>query len=41
MEKNKLNLFQLTIMTAVSMMGSGIVMLPAKLGQIGAISIFS
>ncbi|EFR43355.1 putrescine-ornithine antiporter [Dialister micraerophilus] len=41
MGKNKLNLFQLTIMTAVSMMGSGIVMLPAKLGQIGAISIFS
>lgn len=41
MDKNKLNLLQLTIMTAVSMMGSGIVMLPAKLGQIGAVSIFS
>lgn len=39
--KNKMTLLQLTVLTAVSMMGSGIIMLPAKLGQLGSISILS
>ena len=32
---------QLIIITAVNMMGSGIVMLPAKLAQVGGLSIIS
>jgi putrescine:ornithine antiporter len=28
---NKMSVFQLTILTAVNMMGSGIIMLPSKL----------
>ena len=32
---------QLTILTAVNMMGSGIIMLPTKLAQVGALSIVS
>lgn len=32
---------QLTILTAVNMMGSGIIMLPSKLAQVGALSIVS
>lgn len=39
--KNKMTLLQLTVLTAVSMMGSGIIMLPTKLGQLGSISILS
>ena len=36
---NKMSVFQLTILTAVNMMGSGIIMLPSKLAQVGALSI--
>ena len=32
---------QLTLLTAINMMGSGIVMLPTKLAEIGTISIGS
>ena len=39
--KNKMSVFQLTILTAVNMMGSGIIMLPSKLAQVGALSIVS
>lgn len=38
---NKMSVFQLTILTAVNMMGSGIIMLPSKLAQVGALSIIS
>jgi putrescine:ornithine antiporter len=38
---NKMNVWQLTILTAVNMMGSGIIMLPSKLAEVGTISIFS
>lgn len=34
---NKMSVFQLTILTAVNMMGSGIIMLPSKLAQVGAL----
>ncbi len=36
---NKMSVLQLTILTAVNMMGSGIIMLPSKLAQVGALSI--
>ena len=36
-----MSVFQLTILTAVNMMGSGIIMLPTKLAQVGALSIVS
>ena len=36
-----MNVVQLTVITAINMMGSGIVMLPAKLAQVGTISILS
>lgn len=39
--KNTMSVFQLTILTAVNMMGSGIIMLPTKLAQVGALSIVS
>jgi putrescine:ornithine antiporter len=39
--RNKMNVRQLTILTAVNMMGSGIIMLPSKLAEVGTISIFS
>lgn len=38
---NKMSVMQLTILTAVNMMGSGIIMLPSKLAQVGALSIVS
>lgn len=38
---NKMSVLQLTILTAVNMMGSGIIMLPSKLAQVGALSIIS
>lgn len=38
---NKMSVLQLSILTAVNMMGSGIIMLPAKLAQVGALSIVS
>lgn len=38
---NKMGVVQLTILTAVNMMGSGIIMLPTKLAEVGTISIVS
>ncbi len=38
---NKIGVSQLTILTMVNMMGSGIIMLPTKLAEIGTISIVS
>ena len=40
-EQKKMNLMQLTFMVAVNMMGSGIIMLPANMAQVGAISLLS
>jgi putrescine:ornithine antiporter len=37
----KMGVLQLTIITAVNMMGSGIIMLPAKLAKVGTMSILS
>lgn len=37
----KMNVMQLTVLTAVNMMGSGIIMLPANMAQVGAISLLS
>ena len=39
--QSKMTVTQLTILTAVNMMGSGIILLPAKLAEVGTISIFS
>ncbi len=39
--QNKMSVLQLTILTAVNMMGSGIIMLPTKLAQVGTISVLS
>ncbi|MBH9665639.1 putrescine-ornithine antiporter, partial [Burkholderia multivorans] len=39
--KNRMNVWQLTILTAVNMMGSGIILLPSKLAQVGTISLLS
>lgn len=40
-QNNKIGVIQLTILTMVNMMGSGIIMLPTKLAEIGTISIVS
>jgi putrescine:ornithine antiporter len=40
-EQRKMNLTQLTFIVAVNMMGSGIIMLPANMAQVGAISLLS
>lgn len=40
-KKNKMSVFQLTVLTAVNMMGSGIIMLPTNLAQVGTMSILS
>src|SRR5947207_7562359 len=37
----RMNLVQLTFIVAVNMMGSGIIMLPANMAQVGAISLLS
>ena len=37
-KSNKIGVVQLTILTMVNMMGSGIIMLPTKLAEIGTIS---
>ncbi|PSU82273.1 putrescine-ornithine antiporter, partial [Photobacterium kishitanii] len=37
----KMGLVGLTVLVAVNMMGSGIIMLPASLAQVGAISMLS
>ncbi|CNH07232.1 putrescine transporter [Yersinia enterocolitica] len=34
-KSNKMGVVQLTILTAVNMMGSGIIMLPTKLAEVG------
>lgn len=39
--KTKMNALQLTIIVAVNMMGSGIIMLPSNLAQVGTVSILS
>ena len=39
--KKKMSLIGLTTLVAVNMMGSGIIMLPASMGQLGAISLLS
>jgi len=39
--KKKMNLVQLTFIVAVNMMGSGIIMLPTNMAQVGAISLLS
>jgi putrescine:ornithine antiporter len=39
--QKKMNLIQLTFIVAVNMMGSGIIMLPANMAQVGAISLLS
>lgn len=38
MQQNKMSVIQLTIITAVNMVGSGIVMLPTQLAQVGTMS---
>src|ERR1044072_4469646 len=40
-DKKKMNVVQLTFMVAVNMMGSGIIMLPANMAGVGAISLTS
>src|SRR6516165_11430562 len=37
----KMSLVQLTVIVAVNMMGSGIIMLPTNMAQVGAISLLS
>lgn len=39
--KNKIGLFELTVITSINIMGAGIIMLPANLAQVGSISILS
>ncbi|HJY36753.1 MAG TPA: amino acid permease, partial [Steroidobacteraceae bacterium] len=39
--QKKMSLVQLTFMVAVNMMGSGIIMLPTNMAQVGAISLLS
>lgn len=38
---NKMSVMQLTLLTALNMMGSGIIMLPTKLAEVGTFSILS
>lgn len=40
-QQKKMSLMQLTFMVAVNMMGSGIIMLPTNMAQVGAISLLS
>jgi len=40
-EQKKMNVMQLTFIVAVNMMGSGIIMLPTNMAQVGAISLLS
>src|SRR6201987_2264470 len=40
-DKKKMTLMQLTVIVMVNMMGSGIIMLPANMAQVGAISLLS
>ena len=38
-QTKKMNVVQLTFIVMVNMMGSGIIMLPANMAQVGAISL--
>lgn len=40
-DNRKMGVVQLTTVTAINMMGSGIILLPAKLAEIGTVSIFA
>ena len=40
-QQKKMNLMQLTFIVVVNMMGSGIIMLPTNMAQVGAISLLS
>ena len=40
-DNRKMGVVQLTTVTAINMMGSGLILLPAKLAEIGTVSIFS
>lgn len=40
-DKSKMSVFQLTLMTTINMMGSGIIMLPTNLAKVGTMSILS
>src|SRR4051794_21407236 len=40
-EKKKMTLMQLTVIVTINMMGSGIIMLPANMAKVGAISLLS
>src|SRR3954453_8351598 len=40
-QQKKMNLVQLTFILAVNMIGSGIIMLPTNMAQVGAISLLS
>ena len=40
-QHTKMSLTQLTLLTMLNMMGSGIIMLPAKLAEVGTLSIVS
>ncbi len=40
-DTKKMSVLQLTVLTGINMLGSGIVLLPAKLAQVGTISILS
>ena len=40
-EQKKMNVVQLTFIVMVNMMGSGIIMLPSNMAQVGAISLLS
>ena len=40
-QPKKMTLMQLTFIVAVNMMGSGIIMLPTNMAQVGAISLLS
>ena len=39
--KKKMSMLQLTVVVAVNMMGSGIIMLPTNMAKVGAISLLS
>lgn len=39
--KKKMTVIQLTVVTMINMMGSGIIMLPTQLAKVGTISILS
>lgn len=40
-QKSKMTVMQLTLIVAINMMGSGIIMLPSNMAQVGAISLLS